>query len=331
MYSNERTVKRQQKRTKEMSSIRKVATLLIVVAYVFCASTGSAEAAHGPVVVDRVVAVVNDDIITMSDLQREMQKHTDITDQRLTLEGMIDRKLQMIAAKRNAIDVSERELTDGIADIMKRNNLTAGQFEQALAKEGLTLEQYRAELREQMTLSRLFNKYVRTGLAVDEAEARAFYDKNAKQYSLPEEVKVRHLVVAVPEKASLAQVKAAQEKAAALMERIWKGEDFVRLIREHSDSPTAKQDGDLGFLPRGAALPELEEAAKNLKSGEFAGPVRCEDGFHIIRVEDIRTPVQPFEKVKEEITRMLFEQKMENTYRTFLQTLRSESHIENRL
>jgi peptidyl-prolyl cis-trans isomerase SurA len=297
----------------------------------FWAVTGGTDAVAGPVVVDRVVAVVNNEIITMSDLQREQQKHATITDQRLVLEGMIDRKLQMAAAKRNGIDVTDGELTEGIDDIRKRNNMTAAQFEQALAKEGLTLEQYRAELREQMTLSRLFNKYVRTGLAVDDAEARAYYDRNAKQYSLPEEVKVRHLVVAVPEKASPAEVKAAQEKAAALMERIRTGEDFIRLIREHSDSPSAKQDGDLGFLQRGHAIPELEEAAKSLKPGEFAGPVRCDDGFHIIRVEDIRTPVQPFEKVKEDITRMLFEQKMENTYRSFLQSLRSESHIENRL
>jgi len=313
-----------------MSGMRIAAAICIAV-HAFCAITGSTDAATGPVVVDRVVAVVNDDIITMSDLQRELQRHTDITDQRLVLEGMIDRKLQMIAAKRNGIDVTERELTDGIGDIMKRNNMTTGQFELALEKEGLTLEQYRVELREQMTLSRLFNKYVRTGLAVDDAEARAFYDKNAKQYSLPEEVKVRHLVVAVPEKASPARVKAAQEKAAALMERLRTGEDFIRLIREHSGSPTAKQDGDLGFLQRGQAIPELEEAAKDLKPGEYAGPVRCDDGFHIIRVEDIRTPVRPFEKVKEEITRTLFEQKMENTYRSFLQTLRSGSHIENRL
>ncbi|MEK6742731.1 MAG: peptidylprolyl isomerase [Nitrospirota bacterium] len=309
----------------------RTAALFLFAACAFCAITGSSDAATGPVVVDRVVAVVNDDIITMSDLQRELKKRTEIIDQRLMLESMIDRKLQMIAAKRSGIEVTDRELTEGIDDIMKRNNLAAAQFELALAKDGLTLEQYRAELKEQMMLSRLFNKYVRTGLSVNDAEARAYYDLNAKQYSLPEEVKVRHLVAAVPEKASSAQVKAAQEKAAALMERIRKGEDFIRLIREHSGSPTAKQDGDLGFLQRGHAIPELEEAAKSLKPGEFAGPVRCDDGFHIIRVEDIRTPVQPFEKVKEDITRMLFEQKMENTYRAFLQSLRTESHIENRL
>jgi peptidyl-prolyl cis-trans isomerase SurA len=313
-----------------MSGMRIIASLLIAMC-TLCAIFSSADAANGPVVVERIVAVVNEEIIPLSDLLREMQKHPEITDQRLVLEAMIDRKLQMITAKRNGIDVSEKELTEGIDDIKKRNNMTTEQFEQALAKEGLTLVQYRTELKEQMTLSRLFNKYVRTGLAVDDAEVRAFYDKNTKQYSLPEEIKMRQLVVAIPEKASPDQVKTAQEKAAALMERIRNGADFVKLIREHSDGLTAKQDGDLGFLQRGHAIPELEEAAKNLKPGEVAGPVRCDDGFHIIRLEDIRTQVQPFEKVKEDINRMLFEQKMENTYRMFLQTLRSESHIENRL
>ena len=118
-------------------------------------------------VVDRVVAVVNDEIITLSDLQREeaLRKSEARQDDRLLLEDMIDRKLQMAAAKRSGMDVTDKELTDAVADIMKRNNLDSKQFEAALAKEGLTLEQYQAELREQMTLSRVFNKYVRSSVA----------------------------------------------------------------------------------------------------------------------------------------------------------------------
>jgi len=135
----------------------------------------------------------------------------------------------------------------------------------------------------------------------------------------------------VKEQASPAEVAAAREQSESLMARIRKGEDFIRLIREYSGSPTAAQDGDLGFLPRGTAIPEIEAVTKDLKPGEYAGPVRVGDGFHILRVEEIRTPVMPFEKVKDEIQKLLFEQKMENTYRTFLQTLRSEAHIENRL
>lgn len=294
-------------------------------------ATGTASAAPAPVVVDRVVAVVNDEIITMSDLQREMQKRTDITDQKLMLEEMIDRKLQMDAARRNGMAVGDKELDEAIADIMARNKMDAGQFERALAKEGLTPEQYRAEFREQMTMSRLFNKFVRAGISVDSTELRTYYEKNTNLYSLPEEVKVRHLVVPVKEKASPAEVADARERAESLMARIRKGEDFIRLIRSHSGSPSAAQEGDLGFLPRGQAIPEIDAATKDLKPGEYAGPVRIEDGFHILRVEEIRTPVLPFEKVKDEIQKVLFEQKLENTYRSFLQGLRSEAHIENRL
>ena len=304
---------------------------VLLIATSVCIGTSGARATAGPVVVDRLVAVVNDEIITMSDLQREMMKHPDITDQKLVLEEMIDRKLQMTAAKRNGMDVTDRELSDAIADIMKRNNLNEKQFEQALAKEGLTLEQYRAEFREQMTLSRLYNKFVRTGITVDEAEIRSYYERNSHQFTLPEEVNIRHLVVTVPEKASPDQLASAQEKAASLMERIRRGEDFVRLIREYSGGPTAAQDGDLGFLQRGYLIPEIGEAAKDLKPGEYAGPVACGDGFHIIRLEAVRTPLRPYEKVKDEIAKLLYEQKMDNTYRAWLQTLRSDSHIENKL
>ncbi len=303
---------------------------VLLAAAAFLLTVGAA-AASGPVVVDRVVAVVNDEIITMSDLQREMQKRRDIADQRLLLEDMIDRKLQMVAAKRNGLEVADRELTEAINDIMKRNNMDNTQFESALSKEGLTLELYRIELREQMTMSRLFDKFVRTGLSVDEAEIKAYYDKNVKQFSLPEEVRVRLLVVTVSEKASPTQLTAAEEQAAALMARIRKGENFIGLIRENSGGPTAAQDGDLGFMQRDHVIPEIEEAAKNLKPGEYAGPVKGADGFYLIRVEEVRTPVKPFEKVKEEIQKLLYEQKMENAYRTFLQSLRSEAHIENRL
>ncbi|NTW59477.1 MAG: hypothetical protein HGB21_00295 [Nitrospirae bacterium] len=294
-------------------------------------SAGSVPAAPGPVVVDRVVAVVNDEVITMSDLQRESLKRPAGTDQRLTLEDMIDRKLQMVAAKRNGMEVTDRELADAIADIMKRNSMDNKQFEEALAREGLTLEQYRSEFREQMTMSRLFNKFIRTGLSVDEKEIREHYDRNLGQFTLPDEIRVRLLVVTVPEKASSDQIEEARDKATALMVRIGKGENFIHLIRENSGSPTAAQDGDLGFMQRGHLIPEIEDAAKDLKPGQYAGPVKAADGFYIIRVEEVRTPVKPFEKVKDEIQKMLYEQKMENTYRAFLQSLRSEAHIENKL
>jgi peptidyl-prolyl cis-trans isomerase SurA len=294
-------------------------------------AAGSPQAANGTVVVDRVVAVVNDEVITLSDLQREQMKRTDVKDGKLLLEEMIDRKLEMAAAKRNGLDVTDREVADAIADIKKRNNLDDSQFEAALAREGLSLEQYRSDLKEQMTLSRLFNRFVRSGVAVDEPEARAYYEKNPQQFSLPEEIRVRLLVVQVPQNATPEQVETARLRANELMDRVRKGEDFIGLIRQHSDSSTAAREGDLGFIQRGHAIAEIDEASRNLKPGEYAGPVRSGEGFLLLRLEDVRTPVVPFEKVKEEIVKTLFEQKTEIAYRAWLQTLRSDSHIENRL
>jgi peptidyl-prolyl cis-trans isomerase SurA len=314
-----------------MKSTGRTLVLAVLAVLAVTAAAGPVGTANASVVVDRVVAVVNDDIITLSDLQRELAREKNVTDERLLLEAMIDRKLQLAAAKRDGMDVSDRELSDALADIMKRNNMDQKSFEQALAKEGLTYEQYRTELREQMTLSRLFNKHVRSGIAVDEAEVRTYYEKNLHQFTLPEEVRVRHLVVSMPAGATDEQVEATRQKAEALMARLRNGEDFIKLIRERSDSPSANQDGDLGFLQRGVALPEIDAATKDLKPGEYAGPVRTADGFQILRVEEVRTPVRPYEKVKDEITKLLYDQKMDNTYREWLQTLRSDSHIENRL
>lgn len=305
--------------------------IIMLAAFATILAQGRPYAASASVVVDRVIAVVNDEIITMSDLQREAGKTADKIDERLLLEDMINRKLQMAAAKRAGMDVTEKEVNDAIEDIMKRNSLDRRQFEAALAKEGLTLAQYRAELKEQMTLSRVFNKFVRSGLTIDEGEIRAYYERNPKAFELPEEIRVRQILVKVPENAPQSQINSLQEKAKKASERAKDGENFLLLVREYSDATAAALDGDLGFMQREHALPEIEKASAGLKPGEIAGPIRSSLGFHVIRLEEIRKRVKPYEKVKDEITNALYNQKLENTYRSWLQTLRNESHIENKL
>jgi peptidyl-prolyl cis-trans isomerase SurA len=284
------------------------------------------------VVVDRVVAVVNDEIITLSDLQREdLKKGAAARDEHVLLDDLIDRKLQMAAAKRSGIDVTDPELAEALTEIMKRNSMDRKRFDAELAKDGLTYDQYRSELREQITLSRVFNKYVRSGLSLDEAELRDYYERNQKAYALPEEIRVRQIFIKQPDNATSSQATVARERARTAYERARKGEDFVGLVRELSESENAAAGGDLGFMRRDYALPEIEQATRSLKPGEIAGPLQFASGYHIIRLEEVRTPVMPFDKVKDEIQSALYQQKLDNTYRTWLQTLRGDSHIENRL
>jgi len=289
--------------------------------------------ATASVVVDRVVAVVNNEIITLSDLQREaaLKKIAGKPDERMLLEDMIDRKLQMAAAKRAGMDVTDKELADAIADILKRNSFDEKQFEAALAKDGLTLEQYKVELREQMTLSRMFNKYIRAGIAVDEAEVRSYYDRNLKSYTLPEEIRLRQIFFPIPDNATSRENADVKEQAEQIFARARQGENFSRLVREFSQGATASQDGDLGFTQRESLLPEMEAAAQHLKPGDVSPPFTCAGGYNIVKLEEVRMPVRPYEKVKDEIMSMLYQQKVENTYRSWLQSLRSDSNIENRL
>ncbi len=307
--------------------------ILILSAFAILAVSGIEGMASGSVVVDRVVAVVNDEIITLSDLQREEKlKKVDVKkDERLLLEDMIDRKLQMAAAKRAGIDVTDKELDDAIAYIMKRDALDRAKFEAALSKEGLTVDQYKTDLREDMTLSRVISKFGGPTPVVGEAEARAYYERNIKSYLMPEEIRIRQIFYKLPENATPAEIAAIQGKAMAAYARAKKGEDFESLVNELSDDETVANGGDLGFMQRDQVIPEIEEATRGLTPGGIAGPIKCAGGFHIIKLEEIRRPVKPFEKVKDDITKMLFKQKMEISYRTLLQTLRSDSHIENLL
>jgi len=296
----------------------------------FC--PGVPYAAGGPIVVDRIVAVVNDEIITLSDLQREAsKKNAGMQDEHLLLEDLIDKKLQLSAAKRAGITVSDLELRDAVDDIMKRNSMDRKQFDAELSGDGLTFDQYQAELREQITLSRAFNKYVRAGLVLDDAELRAYYEHNQKAYAQPEEIRVRQIFIKLPDDAAPGQAAAVKVRARSAFERARAGEDFIKLVREFSEGGNAVADGDLGYMRRDHAQPVIEQATQTLKPGEIAGPLLSAGGYHIIRLEEIRTPVAPFAKVKDGIQAALYQQKLENAYRTWLQALRGDTHIENRL
>lgn len=290
--------------------------------------------ADGSVVIDRVVAVVNEEIITMSDLEREVrearQKDAAVNNS-MMLEELINRKLQLSAAKRAGLDATDKEVAGAVEDIKRKNSWNAKQFEAALAGEGLTLEQYRGELKENIAISRVRDKYVRAGLSLEEAEVRRYYELNSGNYALPQEIRVRQIFIRVPENAPAADIKAIEEKANLAAARARSGENFVALVKELSEGPSARLEGDLGYIRRDHALPEIDKATRTLQPGGIAGPLRTNSGFHIIRLEDVRTPVKPLDQVRDEISNSLYMQKMENNYRVWLQTLRSESHVENRL
>lgn len=137
---------------------------------------------------------------------------------------------------------------------------------------------------------------------VSDRDAEEYYKKNTAVFTKPEQVRARHILIAVRQDASESDKKAGRQKAADILERIKKGEDFAKLASEYSDDPGSKQKGgDLGFLARNFTVPEFDKAAFALEPGGLSGIVETSFGSHIIKVEEKKkeeTP--PFDAVKEE-------------------------------
>ncbi len=161
---------------------------------------------------------------------------------------------------------------------------------------------------------------------INDAEARKYYQENKAQFSQPERIKARHILIAVEDPASADSKKAAREKAEKILARVRAGEDFAELAKKYSDDPGSREKGgDLGFFSRGQMIEPFEKAAFSLKVGEIAGLVESPFGYHIIKLEE-RQPAQttPYEKVKEQVREKALEAKRESVLEAYLQQLRKK-------
>ncbi len=161
---------------------------------------------------------------------------------------------------------------------------------------------------------------------INDAEARKYYQENKAQFSQPERIKARHILIAVEDPASADSKKAAREKAEKILARVRAGEDFAELAKKYSDDPGSREKGgDLGFFSRGQMIEPFEKAAFSLKVGEISGLVESPFGYHIIKLEE-RQPAQttPYEKVKEQVREKALEAKRESVLEAYLQQLRKK-------
>ena len=258
--------------------------------------TSSAE----PQTLDAIVAVVDDDVVMASELQREIANLTEQArraGQALpppeqmrsqVLERLIMIKLQLAAAERAGIRVEPETLAQAIDGIAKRNKLTVDQLREALAAEGMTFEQYREQLYQDILLSRLRNREILSRIQISDTEIDAYLAQEAGGTAGREAVQLRHILVAVPEDADSAQRAAAEQKARQLLERLKQGEDFTSLAQESSDGRRAELGGDLGWINLDQVPSLFAAAAQTLKKGEVAGPLQSGSGFHIVQLTDYK-------------------------------------------
>lgn len=294
-----------------------------------------------------IVAIVNEDIITLHDVNREAQaaiteeekKKGTLNDaarnlaHRTALDRLIEKKLTEQKIKELGIKVSEEEIRQAIDDVRKQNNITSQEaLVAALAGQGLTFDQYRAQLQEQIEKLRLVSMEVRAKVHVSETEMRDYYTTNLAKYTEDESYHARHIFFKTGEKATPEEITISKTTALAVLKDAKGGKDFAELAKKFSEDPAARKDGgDLGSFKKGDMQPELEKPILSLKPGEVSELVSTPIGFHIIKLEARNAGMtKPFQSVKTEIEEILYRKKSEERFSQWVKELRSKASIETK-
>jgi peptidyl-prolyl cis-trans isomerase SurA len=314
-----------------MKSMTKIeGRLLIVLAAVLIqlmlAGTGVAE------VVDRIVAEVNNDIITLSELENmakvvETQagvkpRGQDLKKiQREMLEALIDRKLAKAEAKRRGIVVADKEVDQAMARFKQTNNIPDDEtFAKGLAQAGLSIKEFRQQIADQMTQERLLVVVVGTKVSVSDPDVRRLYDQQFKKGGT--QVHIVTLRMPFPPGATEAQKDETKHQAEAIIEAVKRGQSLTAAAEKYSLRPS-----DVGFVAQSDLDPRLAQYLENLKPKEVA-PILTQEGIQLMQVMGRRSgEARPFEEAAPEIRRILQQQEMEKYFAEWVKTLRDKAHI----
>ncbi len=255
------------------------------------------------VLLDKIIAIVDDNIITQIELNNRVQRITQQLKQRgnrlppteilrkQVLERLILEKLQLELAKKTGIRINDEMLNRVITNIAKENRLTMEQFRGVLAKDGFAFSDFRENIRREITITRLRKTRVENNISISEQEINNFLNQSSNGKS-DQEYRLSHILIATPEAATPKQIDEARTKAKKIIDNIKKGADFSQQAISFSNDELALKGGDLGWR-KSAQLPsfftsEISKMSKN----EVKGPLQSASGFHIIKLNDQRSNKQ---------------------------------------
>lgn len=283
-------------------SLRRGALALLVL-FSSCATLAPAAKLD---VIDRIAAVVNDSVIMESELavrvdevMRNLRADSgrvpprDVVQEQV-LERMIEERLQLDMAERAGMRIDDTTLNEAIAGIARQNDMSLDQFAAEVRSEGIDWAEFREQIRRELLINQLRQRQVSRRIRITDRELDRFLASELGKKLFENEFRLGHILIALPDGAAPEQVRAAENEADALVERLREGADFRELAIQHSDDGSALDGGDLGWRPA-AQLPTLfSQAAVNMQEGDIAGPLRSGAGFHILKMIERKGDDQRF-------------------------------------
>lgn len=296
-------------------------------------STAAAAAAE---VVDRIVAVVNDDIITLTELNEalapfirkiEAEGFTEEKKEKIIfnlktdmLERMIDRKLTDQEVRRYNIQVSEIEVDRAIEQFKKAQSITQDDLLTALEQDGLTFEEYRERVKKELVRPKLINYAVKSKIIITDEEIKAFYDAHADDFQGTKKYHLRNIIHT--DRAVMDRV----------LEKLNNGGSFSVLAMKYSLGKNAQEGGELGKFEMEVLSADIQAAVKGRAKGEHTPVISTDQGYQIFYIEDIvMDGKKPFEEASDQIFQLLYNQESEKKFTQWLEELKQKAHIKKML
>jgi peptidyl-prolyl cis-trans isomerase SurA len=296
-------------------------------------------------VVEEIIARVNNDVITMSDYQKaEEQLREEVAhdcqgcpqeklfaefkeQQKDLLRGLIDQSLMVQRAKDMGVSV-ESDVIKRLDDVRKQNGLASLEdLEKAVEGSGLAWEDYKTTIRNGLLTQEVVRREVGSHINIGNDEVKQYYDAHPQEFTRPEQVVLSEIFLSTEGK-SPEEIESVQKKAEDLRNRVMKGDDFNEIAKRYSEGSTAKDGGDLGTFKQSELAPQLEEVVFKMEKGQITDVIQTKTGFEVLKVENhYQAGLQPQAKVENEIMNRLYMQKMQPQMRGYLGTLRTESYV----
>lgn len=295
-------------------------------------------------IIDRILVVVDDRIITQSALEEAFapiaerietsgyssEEKTVILERYRseTLKQLVDQTITDIAVERADIKVSDQEIEDAVNQTRMNYNLSPEEFEEALAREGLTLDLYKQQVRNQMLRSRLVNYEIRSKIVVTDEDVAAFYKNNPDRYLMQRRYHLARIFLPFAPGMTDTQQDAENRKMENILKRLQAGESFEVVADQENPASLAGNGGELGWFDEKSLSPAIARVLAPLGPGAVSGVLQSSQGLQIFKVLEVAAHTQkPLEEVADEISEELYTTEVNRKLEQWLTDLREKVHI----
>jgi peptidyl-prolyl cis-trans isomerase SurA len=295
-------------------------------------------------VVDRIVAVVNDDIILLSELDESFKPYADrimalgysLDEKRRTLfnireeilNQLIDQKLTDQQIKRSKITVSDNEIDKAIERLKEANLFTDEELREMLKAEGLTMEEYRKRIKDQILRAKLVNFEIKSKIVITKEDIESYYKSHSDKYSKIKEYRLSNIIMKVPSFASEEEKLGVLEKMEMALTELKAGKPFDITAGAYSESSYVSDDGGLGLFKLKELSPRIQKAIKDMKAGEFTPVLDTDQGYQIFYIQEIvNAQGKSLEEASPEIEDILYKEIVDKKFSSWIDELRKRSHI----